>query len=138
MAVMPLSQSSSPVALANAKNVGGNRAASRTGNPASGAPKKPINRFRPMVEALFNEAGVAIDGHQPWDIAVHDDRFYQRLLTDGSLGMGESYMDGWWDSQRVDEMISRLLRAGLGEKIQPRKFFTETGAKQSRNHFVDA
>jgi cyclopropane-fatty-acyl-phospholipid synthase len=119
---MQLSQSSSPVALADAKNVGGNRAASRTGNYASGAPNKPINRFRPMVEALFNEADVAIDGHQPWDIAVHDNRFYQRLLTDGSLGMGESYMDGWWDSQRVDEMISRLLRAGLGEKIQPRKF----------------
>jgi len=63
-----------------------------------------------------------IDGGRPWDIMVHDDRFYQRLLTDGSLGMGESYMDEWWDSEQVDETISRLLRAGLGSKIQPRKF----------------
>jgi hypothetical protein len=38
----------------------------------------------------------------------------------GSLGLGES--DRWWDCEEIDEMIARLLRAGLGDKIQPRKF----------------
>jgi cyclopropane-fatty-acyl-phospholipid synthase len=85
-------------------------------------PRQALNRFRSVVETLFSEAGVIIDGDRPGDIAVHDDRFYQRLLRDGSLGMGESYMDGWWDCPQVDELIARLLRAGLGEKIQPRKF----------------
>jgi cyclopropane-fatty-acyl-phospholipid synthase len=103
---------------------------SNTPNPAALQPStnprqarcQGLNRFRSAVEALFSEAGVIIDGDRPGDIAVHDDRFYQRLLRDGSLGMGESYMDGWWDSAQIDELIARLLRAGLGEKIQPRKF----------------
>jgi cyclopropane-fatty-acyl-phospholipid synthase len=84
--------------------------------------RSPKPRFRKIVEDLFREADVLIDGDRPWDIMVHDDRFYQRLLTDGSLGMGESYMDEWWDSEQVDETISRLLRSGIRGKIQPRKF----------------
>jgi cyclopropane-fatty-acyl-phospholipid synthase len=80
------------------------------------------NGFKETVAGLFGEADVLIDGCRPWDIAVHDDRFYRRVLADGSLGLGESYMDRWWDCEEIDEMIARLLRAGLGEKIQPRKF----------------
>ena len=103
---------------------------SNTSDPAERQPStnrrharhQPLNRFRAVVESLFSEAGVMIDGDRPGDIAIHDDRFYQRLLRDGSLGMGESYMDGWWDSAQIDELIARLLRAGLGEKIRPRKF----------------
>lgn len=119
---MQLRQNASTVAVADAKNAAGIQSAMQTGTSARGAPRKPVNRFRPVVERLFNEAGVIIDGNRPYDIAVRDDRFYQRLLRNGSLGMGESYMAGWWDSAQIDELISRLLRAGLGDKIQPRKF----------------
>lgn len=80
------------------------------------------NGFKQTVAGLFGEADVLIDGTRPWDIAVHDDRFYRRVLADGSLGLGESYMDQWWDCEEIDEMIARLLRAGLEEKIRPRKF----------------
>ena len=80
------------------------------------------DRFKETIAGLFGEADVLINGARPWDIAVHDDRFYRRVLADGSLGLGESYMDQWWECEEIDEMIARLLRAGLGEKIQPRKF----------------
>jgi len=83
---------------------------------------KRRNRFKQTVEGLFQEAGVLINGTRPWDILVHHDQFYQRLLADGSLGLGEAYMDHWWDCEQIDEMITRLLAAGLGEEIQPRKF----------------
>ena len=41
------------------------------------------------VRDLFARAGVTIDGDRPWDIQVHDERFYARMLAQGSLGVGE-------------------------------------------------
>ena len=82
---------------------------------------KLCNGFRQTVAGLFGEADVLINGARPWDIVVHDERFFRRVLADGSLGLGESYMDQWWDCEAIDEMIARLLGAGLEEKIKPRK-----------------
>jgi cyclopropane-fatty-acyl-phospholipid synthase len=67
---------------------------------------------------LLKHAGITINGPNPWDIQVHDDRWYPRVLGNKSLGLGESYMDGWWDCQRLDEMICRLLRGRLEEKVR--------------------
>jgi cyclopropane-fatty-acyl-phospholipid synthase len=67
---------------------------------------------------LLKSAGVEINGDQPWDIQVHDDRFYQRVLRDGPLGLGESYMDKWWDCERLDTFIEKALTAGLDQKVK--------------------
>jgi cyclopropane-fatty-acyl-phospholipid synthase len=42
---------------------------------------------------------------------------YGRILTRGTLGLGESYMDGWWDAEQVDTFIHRLLIADVKAKI---------------------
>jgi cyclopropane-fatty-acyl-phospholipid synthase len=73
------------------------------------------------VRDLLARAGVTIDGDRPWDIQVHDERFYARMLAQGSLGVGESYMDGWWDCEQLDEFIARVLRADLRKAITPWK-----------------
>lgn len=73
---------------------------------------------RKIIEHLLSETGVRINGSDPWDIQVLNDRFYTRLLKDGSLGLGESYMDGWWDCARIDEFICRLFKGKLKEKIR--------------------
>jgi len=48
---------------------------------------------------------------------VHDSRADARVLAQGSLGLGEAYMDGWWDCDRLDEFFSRALRARVDEHI---------------------
>ncbi|MBU1150220.1 MAG: cyclopropane fatty acyl phospholipid synthase [Proteobacteria bacterium] len=73
---------------------------------------------REMIEQLLSETGVRVNGPDPWDIQVRDERFYTRLLKEGSLGLGEAYMEGWWDCLRIDEFICRLLKGNLGEKIK--------------------
>ncbi|MBU2027744.1 MAG: cyclopropane fatty acyl phospholipid synthase [Proteobacteria bacterium] len=73
---------------------------------------------REMIEQLFSETGVRVNGPDPWDIQVRDERFYTRVLKEGSLGLGEAYMEGWWDCLRIDEFICRLLKGNLGEKIK--------------------
>lgn len=75
-------------------------------------------RFRHRVTALLAEADVQVDGTRPWDLQVHDLHFYARVLGQGSLGLGESYMDGWWDSMSLDGLLSRLLEARLDQRVQ--------------------
>lgn len=73
--------------------------------------------FKRRVERLLKDTGVQIDGLRPWDIQVHNDRFYRRVIAHGSMGLGESYVEGWWDAGDLDDMIYRLLIANLEEKV---------------------
>lgn len=65
------------------------------------------------VRDVLERAGVRIDGPNPWDIHVRDPRWYGRVWRERSLGLGESYMDGWWECERIDELVRRLLCAGV-------------------------
>ncbi len=76
------------------------------------------SRYRKLTEQFLEYAGIKINGNNPWDIQVHNDEFYKRVISEGELGMGESYMDNWWDAEKVDELIYRILRANLDEKIK--------------------
>ncbi|MBD3251967.1 cyclopropane fatty acyl phospholipid synthase [Candidatus Uhrbacteria bacterium] len=71
------------------------------------------------VEALLDKQDIRVNGDRPWDIRVHDTRFYARALTQGSLGLGESYMDGWWDSHQLDVTIFKLLRPDIRKHLRP-------------------
>jgi cyclopropane-fatty-acyl-phospholipid synthase len=80
--------------------------------PASGT-----SLAQATVRDLFASADIRFGGERPWDIRVHDERFFRAVLTGGTLGFGESYMDGWWDCNALDEMCSRAIRARLEERI---------------------
>ena len=76
------------------------------------------NNYKAISEDILALAGVTINGNNPWDIKVTNDDFYRRALTEGELGVGESYMDNWWDTDKIDEFIFRILNAQLDEKIK--------------------
>lgn len=78
----------------------------------------PLNKNKQTIIDLLKLAEITIDGPNDYDIQVKDDSFYQRILKDPSMQMGETYMDGLWDVKRLDLMIDRLLRARLGWKIR--------------------
>ena len=66
-----------------------------------------------VLSDLLARADVRFNGGRPWDLRVHHPRLYRRLLTEWSLGAGESYVDGDWDCDRLDLLFDRLLRADL-------------------------
>ncbi|MDT7042781.1 cyclopropane fatty acyl phospholipid synthase [Candidatus Nitronereus thalassa] len=76
--------------------------------------------LRRVIERLLSPADIKINGDRPWDLQVHNEKLYARVLAHASLGLGESYMDGWWDCDRLDECVCRILRAELDGKIHPR------------------
>lgn len=75
-------------------------------------------REKSLVRDLLEFAGVELNGKRPWDIQVHDERVYERLVSEAELGLGESYMAGWWAAEKVDEFIFRILRADLQDKVK--------------------
>lgn len=71
-----------------------------------------------IIRDLLQHAGVEVNGSQPWDIQVHDSRWYDRVLQSPHLALGEGYMDNWWDCEQIDEFIYRSLKARLDEVIR--------------------
>jgi cyclopropane-fatty-acyl-phospholipid synthase len=69
------------------------------------------------LSELIEPAGIRFNGRYAWDIQVHDDDMYRRILTQGSLGFGESYMDGQWDCHALDDMFCRLMKHDIEEKL---------------------
>src|SRR5688572_27800420 len=100
--------------------------------PSKTTPKNLFERFMPsmptlptrrsdaesIVRELFGHADVQFGGTRPWDIKVHDPRFFERVLRDASIGFGESYMEDWWEVPQLDVLIDKLFRANIKQKIQ--------------------
>jgi cyclopropane-fatty-acyl-phospholipid synthase len=85
------------------------------------------------MAALLRAADVEIDGGDPWDIRVHDERFHARVLSDGTLGAGESYMDGWWDVPQLDEFFARVHRAKLERELMTAGVLLQVALGRIRN-----
>lgn len=79
-------------------------------------PREQDPALRAMAR-LLAQADIEIDGERPWDMRIHHPQTAERILARGSLGLGESYMEGWWDCDQVDEFIARVLLARLDEKV---------------------
>jgi len=77
-----------------------------------------MQREKEIASDLLKSAGVEINGSNKYDIKVFNEGFYKRVLAQGSLGLGESYMDNWWECEDLDEFFNRVLHARLETKIR--------------------
>ncbi|TFB09801.1 cyclopropane fatty acyl phospholipid synthase [Candidatus Marinimicrobia bacterium MT.SAG.2] len=108
---------------------------------SSGQPKS--NRYREVLEEFLKPADIQLNGERKWDIRVNNDAFYSKILVGGSLAFGESYMDGWWDCEALDELFDRLQQAMLKNKMKrPNKSIrsvlrAKLSNLQSRSRAVD-
>jgi cyclopropane-fatty-acyl-phospholipid synthase len=78
-----------------------------------------MSSLQQKAQTLLAKAGVTINGPQPYDIQVHSQDVYQRAFSQGTVGLGEAYMDGQWDAPDLSELFSRLLRADLKKTLSP-------------------
>lgn len=77
-----------------------------------------MSAAKAFLSHLLTLAGLAVNGPSPWDPHVHDEAFYPRVLRQRSLGLGEAYMDGWWDCRQLDAFFHRLFCARLDEQVK--------------------
>lgn len=72
-----------------------------------------------IAREILEIADITVNGERPWDLRIRNDDFFARVIAGGSLALGESYMDGWWDCDQLDELIVRILSNDLQEKVRP-------------------
>src|SRR5512147_3006064 len=87
-------------------------------NRHTGKEAGTADEYKAAIERILSQAGITLNGDMPWDIRVKDERFYQRVMREGSLGLGESYMDGWWDCDELDTFFAKLVPINPEEKIK--------------------
>lgn len=75
------------------------------------------NQWYRIVQEMLSKADIEINGTRSWDIRIATPDFFKRVLQEGSLGLGESYMDGWWECDRLDIFFQRVLSAKLDQQL---------------------
>lgn len=75
-------------------------------------------RSKKWAQGLLSLADIKIDGERPWDIQIRDERFYNSVAHRGSLGLGEAYMNGWWDAEKLDQFFHKIFKAELESKVR--------------------
>ena len=78
--------------------------------------------YKKIITSILKKAGIEINGTAPFDIQVKNENFYKRVFFNGSLGLGESYMDSWWECEKIDELICKILNAGLDRRVFSLKY----------------
>ena len=76
------------------------------------------DRLKADLHFLLAPADIEIDGSHPWDIRVYNNQFFERLFSDGTLGAGEAYVEGWWECAQLDELIARVMKLDIEKKIK--------------------
>ena len=79
--------------------------------------RRRTSRERHVAQTLLDVADIRLDGDRPYDMRVHDSRLFRRVLAEGSLGVGDSYVDGWWDCDALDVMLTRALTARIDRRL---------------------
>lgn len=81
---------------------------------------EPMNKIkaRRMIEKLLDPMDIRIDGERPWDIRVNDPGFYHKVLSGGSLALGESYMKGGWECDAPDLFFEKMLSHRMDRRVK--------------------
>jgi len=74
--------------------------------------------YEDTAKKLLATADIRVNGNRPWDMKVHNPDVYRRVLAEGSLGLGEAYMDGWWDCDRIDLFFEKIIEADLERVVR--------------------
>ena len=74
-------------------------------------------KARGTIEYILKKAGAELDGSNPWDPQLNNPDILNRLVSGGSIAIGESYMNGDWNCDRLDELVRRIHQSSNIESL---------------------
>ena len=96
-----------------------------------------------MATSILASAGIPLNSSESWSIQVHNDKLWDRAISQGQLGFAESYMEGWWDCEKLDLMLAKLLSVNPLQHLKPSPLLALQVARshlrnnQSKNRAVE-
>ncbi len=93
-------------------------------SPSHAASLTGSGHMNAVIQHIMDKADIQIGGDRPWDIQIHYEETIPRIIAERSIGLGESYMDGWWDCEALDEFCYRILHAGADDIAKNRIMLT--------------
>ena len=88
---------------------------------AAGLAKMLGRRIRHGTIVVVDDSGERVlgSGSPTVRVTVHDQRAFRALIRSGSVGLGSSYVNGWWDCDDLTALVQLLERnlAGVGRKL---------------------
>jgi cyclopropane-fatty-acyl-phospholipid synthase len=86
-------------------------------------------RAQELATRLLDAAGIPLNSSEPWSIQVNDQRLWDRAVAEQQLGFGEAYMEGWWDCQQLDVLLTKLLELDVQKQLRFGPKLAATAAK---------
>jgi len=83
------------------------------------------NKAHKILSNYLAKAGIELDGKNACDPQVHNPNLYNRIIMQGSLGLGEAYMDKWWDCEEIDELLCKVLSSQLDNEVRGKMVFVK-------------
>ena len=74
---------------------------------------------RDIALEILSAAGIPLNSPEPWSIRVHNEKLWDRVISQKQLGFAESYMDGWWDCDALDVALTKLLSINVLSLLKP-------------------
>ena len=81
--------------------------------------KKQVTSSKRLCAEVLEKAYVPLNSEFPWSIHVHNEKLWDRIVAQRTLGVGEAYIDGWWDCESIDQMVARIQQAGALANFRP-------------------
>ena len=72
---------------------------------------------RQIVTKLLSHSGIIVNGSYDHDMIVHNAKCFDMILSNWSLGLGESYMQGFWTCKKLDHFFFQLLSSDIDSKV---------------------
>jgi cyclopropane-fatty-acyl-phospholipid synthase len=81
-----------------------------------------MNFAEKKIKEILDIAKIKINGNNPEDIIIHNPIIYSKIFSNGSLALGEEYMDQTWEAQKLDYFFNRILSVNFKNKFNPLSF----------------
>ena len=81
--------------------------------------EKQMTSSKILCAEVLEKAYVPLNSEFPWSIHVHNEKLWDRVIAQRTLGIAEAYIDGWWDCESVDQMVARIQQSGALSMLKP-------------------
>lgn len=88
--------------------------------PPHSAPENQSSAER-FVRSWLMSSDIRVNGIRHWDIKVNDKRVYEEVIGHRDIGIGDTYMAGYWDCESIDQLVEIASRTRLLNKIPVNK-----------------